>query len=35
VDTREQLADIGTKPLEPKTFEKLRKMLIGSRINQV
>lgn len=29
VDTHEQLADIGTKPLEPKAFEKLRKMLIG------
>ena len=29
VDTKEQLADIGTKPLEPKIFEKLRKLLIG------
>jgi len=29
IDTHEQLADIGTKPLEPKSFEKLRNMLIG------
>lgn len=29
VDTHEQLADIGTKPLQPKLFEYLRKLLIG------
>ena len=29
VDTHVQLADIGTKPLEPKPFEQLRKLLIG------
>ena len=29
IDTHVQLADIGTKPLEPKPFEQLRKLLIG------
>ena len=29
VDTADQLADIGTKPLGRKTFELLRKRIIG------
>ena len=29
VDTEDQLADIGTKPLAEKTFELLRKRIIG------
>ena len=29
IDTHMQLADIGTKSLEPKAFEQLRKLLIG------
>ena len=29
VATEEQIADIGTKPLEPKVFEYLRKKLVG------
>ena len=29
IDTHMQLADIGTKPLEPKAFEHIRKLLIG------
>ena len=29
IDTKEQLADIGTKALDPQTFEYLRKILIG------
>ena len=29
VDTKEQLADIGTKPLKKKTFRYLRRKLMG------
>ena len=29
IDTKDQLADLGTKPLARKPFEKLRKKLLG------